>query len=383
MRKSAEDIGYVFAVDNNVNDFDGIALNSDADISAEEGLAKAELSAIMAVSGRDTFVKKYPFNVAKAMILPASQCTLGDLLIKLKNLGHNTRNSKGKPNKFAKMDNPLKDMSKENYKQKLEDINVTKEILWGRFGNIDSISALYKLNMLNWHWANGNSEYWKFDLKLKEHVDAVTLIYDLKRYGNKKALYTFYKSFAKHLLLDAGYSAPTDRQVLGIAAAFHAETRGDLALFNSMSNQNLEFVAQTTEYAYGIQQRLNSRIIGYHIWACQSMIRKGFDIFSVPAAILSSPILSREYEAYYLNKDQYAKNMLANYMRQTESTSIGFISLSDGRKFFDSAYGSADYATGAALHFLQGISPTLSPKDGYGTNWKAKDKTTMFNNLNK
>lgn len=383
MRKSAEDIGYVFAVDNDVNDFDSIALNSDADVSAEEGAAKAELSAIMAVSGMDAFVKQYPFDVAKAMILPASQCTLGDLLIKLKNLGHNTRGKKGKPNKFSKMNNPLEGMNKENYKQKLEGIDVTKEILWGRFGNTNSISALYKLNMLNWHWANGNSEYWKFGPELKEHVDAVTLIYDLKRYDNKKAMYTFYKSFAKHLLMDAGYNAPTDRQVSGIAAAFHAETRGDLALFNSMSNQNLDFVELTTAYAYGIQQRLNSRIIGYHIWVCQSMERKGFDIFSVPAAILSSPILSREYEAYYLKKDDYAKGMLAKYMQQTEPTSIRFISLSDGRRFSDSTYGSADYATGAALHFLQGIEPTPSSSDDHGKNWKARNKTKMFNNLNK
>lgn len=383
MRKSIEDKGYVFAVDNNVNDFDSIALNSEADVSAEEGAAKVELSAIMAVSGMNTFVKQYPLNVAKAMILPASQCTLGDLLIKLKNLGHNTRDSKGRPNKFSKMDNPLKDINKENYKQKLEDINGAKEILWGRFGNINSISALYKLNMLNWHWANGNSEYWNFGPELKEHVDAVTLIYDLKRYGNKKAIYTFYKSFAKHLLMDAGYSAPTDRQVSGIAAAFHAETRGDLVLFNSMTNQNLDFVTLTTEYAYGIQQRLNSRIIGYHFWVCQSMARKGFDIFSVPAAILSSPILSRQYEAYYLKEDQYAKGMLAKYMKQIEPASIGHIFLSDGSKFYDSTYKSDDYATGAALHFLQGISPKPSSNGDYGKNWMAKSKTKMFNDLNK
>lgn len=378
MRKTNLDVGFVFAEDLGVNDFDSVALSDDAISATDSQVANTELMAIMADKNRENFVKQYPLAVAKAMVLPASQCTLGDLAIKLGNLGHNTKSKK-----FAKLDNPFSGINKSNALEAIKAIDVAKEVMWGRFGNTSSISALYKLNLLNWHWANGNSEFWKFGLKLKEHADAVTLLYDCKMAGNTKALSTFYSSFAKHLMMDAGFSSPNALQIRGIAAAFYAETRGDVSLFNSMANQNLDFISATTAYAYGLQQRLNSRLIGYHIWACQYLNSKGFDIFTVPAAILASPILSRYFESYYLSNDQYAKNLFEKYMKQTASGSMSSIKLSSGRVFRAPGYTANDYATGAALHFLQGIDPSGSAGADYGSNWKAKEKNRMFNNLNK
>lgn len=371
MRLSPESVGYLFDQDSAFMESADAGIVENALSSVDNSEASLLISNIMKDSPRASFVKQYPLATAKAMVLPASSCTLGHLLLKASGLAHNKKGA-----------HPLEGITKENFKEKIDSLDVFSTFLWNSFGNSKSISALYKLNMLNWHWANGNSAFWKFGGKLKEHNDAITLLFDMKQAGNTKGMYTFYKSYAKHLLQDAGFQSPSEIQQLGIAAAFYAETQGDVSLFNSMTNQNLDFIRATTDYAYGIQQRLNSRLIGYHIWLCKKLVKDGFDIFTVPAAVMASPIFSRYYEAEYMKSDDHMKSMIASYMRVTKGANLTSIVLSGGKRWSGSGYTSGAYATGAALHYIQGIVPSSSAANGYGSNWNAKAKFAKFNSLN-
>lgn len=332
-----------------------------------------DVTAFAGDSKKDAFIKMYPLGVAKTLVVPASQCTLGNLLIKV---GALTANK-------SKIANPFKGLDQSGILSALSSVNPHDVFVWNAFGNQTSVSALYKLNMLNWHWANGNSEFWDFGPKLQKHADAVTLLYEYKKTNNSYGMWKFYNLFAAELLKGCGYPAPTDLQIQGVAGAFYAESRGDISLFNSMTDQNLAFIGATTQYAYGLQQRLNCRLLGYHVWASKYLMSQGHDIFKVPAAILSSPTLSRLYEAENVKNDDYMKKQIASYMSQTSKGNLTSIALNNGTTFSATGYNSYSYAVGLALNRFQGIAPDTKLSPSFGENWNAKAKYAMYNNLNK
>lgn len=196
-------------------------------------------------------------------------------------------------------------------------------------------SAISKINIVSWHEQVGYSATWvdsnrmspvmQHD-KLGPHFSAIDLMYELKRQKDFKNLGVVYLRLAFQTLypdrpLPSDAELKRMRTVKGYAGAIYAETRGDVALVNSMNSQNQSISNLNVNYAQGLIQRLGGRWT-YYVIGCYLILKEqGINPSTVPYAIISSPILSRTYESRMFAKSSFYSGRVAKFERLTNSNS--------------------------------------------------------------
>lgn len=355
-------------------------LNERVEIETEDGVEFLEpsfdhvdFSSIPTITDADTFnapavkgfnIREKYFAIYKkdfiaAYFCPADKASLGDIIMKVRNLSFNGKESKKVKNILATMPT-----DKNNLSAWLEELDIQEQFLDGRYGSPEAISTLFKLSGINWCWAHGNSPAWPTSgiAEVDKHLKLVDSLYGL----SDRELSTLFTNYAKALTKS---DDPTT--LYGVAAAVFSETRnGDFCVFNSMSSQNMSTLGPpTTDYSFGMQQRLGGRILYLYFWCAKYFASKGYDLFKIPMIVTASPQLSMECEVDYQKQDA-AKAGISGYLK---AANAGFplVAKSILRKnpktrkkewIAPSNYSKRKMALAYAMMYIQGVYPwnTLS-----------------------
>lgn len=317
---------------------------------------------------RQQFLSQYSSLLVKEFFLSAENMTLGNLVLKAHRLGCNMSK-----NEISKVGNILASIpsSASDVQSWIKTVNINSKFRDGWHGNHMTLSTLFKLNGLNWHWKNGPSSEWdKHPIEeVEKHLSATHSLFGVSDDVVRNVLLNY-----SAIMLYGKVKNTEDLIVHGLAAAFNGETSGgDFSLFNSMLNQNLAFRnPNTTEYAYGLQQRLNSRILYLLFFTAQRFANLGIDIFKVPFVVCSSPQISAECEHAYMSQDS-AQDSLPQYVAYAKQgypltlTLPKWMATKMKRKTwtFPASSTAKQRAVGAALIFVQGIRPNDAVNFGY------------------
>lgn len=317
---------------------------------------------------RQQFLKQYSSSLVKEFFLSAENMTLGNLILKAHKLGCNMSKEE-----ISKVGNILASIpsSAPAVQEWIKTVDLNSKFRDGWHGNHITLSTLFKLNGLNWHWKNGSSSEWdKHPIaEVESHLSATHSLFGASDAVVRSILLNY-----SAIMLYGKVKNTDDLIVHGLAGAFNGETSGgDFSLFNSMLNQNLSFRnPNTTEYAYGLQQRLNSRILYLLFFTAKRFANMNIDIFKVPFVVCSSPQISAECEHSYMNQDS-AKDCLPQYIAYAKQGYPLSLSLPQwmarGMKrktwIFPASTTAKQRAVGAALIFVQGIRPNDAENFGY------------------